>query len=175
MSCDLQKCSFFFLPSEGNSVKQVWAVRGLPFALTILSFCLSLSVTPTPGLFQDLMEQLEKQDRTIRKLKKQLKVYSKRIGEMGGMGEIISQRRLENLYACVCLSASVQYVVWLLCPLFFFPPAGQTEGQTSPGQMVDEPIHPVNIPRREKDFQGMLEYKKEDELKLVKNLILGKN
>ncbi|XP_016888059.1 unconventional myosin-Va isoform X11 [Cynoglossus semilaevis] len=81
----------------------------------------------------DLMEQLEKQDRTIRKLKKQLKVYSKRIGEMG---------------------------------------AGQTEGQTSPGQMVEEPIHPVNIPRREKDFQGMLEYKREDELKLVKNLIL---
>ncbi|GLD58238.1 unconventional myosin-Va isoform X4, partial [Lates japonicus] len=84
-------------------------------------------------LWLDLMEQLEKQDRTIRKLKKQLKVYSKRIGEMG---------------------------------------AGQTEGQTSPGQVVDEPIHPVNIPRREKDFQGMLEYKKEDELKLVKNLIL---
>ncbi|XP_017274190.1 unconventional myosin-Va isoform X7 [Kryptolebias marmoratus] len=81
----------------------------------------------------DLMEQLEKQDRTIRKLKKQLKVYSKRIGEMG---------------------------------------AGQTEGQTSPGQMVEEPIHPVNIPRREKDFQGMLEYKREDEMKLVKNLIL---
>uniref|UniRef100_A0A7N8WMG3 Unconventional myosin-Va n=1 Tax=Mastacembelus armatus TaxID=205130 RepID=A0A7N8WMG3_9TELE len=87
----------------------------------------------THRYMQDLMEQLEKQDRTIRKLKKQLKVYSKRIGEMG---------------------------------------AGQTEGQTSPGQMVDEPIHPVNIPRREKDFQGMLEYKKEDELKLVKNLIL---
>lgn len=37
-------------------------------------------------MFQDLMEQLEKQDRTIRKLKKQLKVYSKRIGEMGGTG-----------------------------------------------------------------------------------------
>uniref|UniRef100_A0A1A8EP02 Myosin VAa n=1 Tax=Nothobranchius korthausae TaxID=1143690 RepID=A0A1A8EP02_9TELE len=81
----------------------------------------------------DLMEQLEKQDRTIRKLKKQLKVYSKRIGEMG---------------------------------------VGQADGQTSPGQMVEEPIHPVNIPRREKDFQGMLEYKKEDEMKLVKNLIL---
>ncbi|CAG00830.1 unnamed protein product, partial [Tetraodon nigroviridis] len=81
----------------------------------------------------DLMEQLEKQDRTIRKLKKQLKLYSKRIGEMG---------------------------------------AGQAEGQTSPGQMAEEPVHPVNIPRREKDFQGMLEYKKEDELKLIKNLIL---
>lgn len=41
--------------------------------------------------------------------------------------------------------------------------------------MVEEPMHPVNIPRREKDFQGMLEYKKEDELKLIKNLILGKS
>lgn len=49
-----------------------------------LFFSLSLAITPTLGLFQDLMEQLEKQDRTIRKLKKQLKVYSKRIGEMGG-------------------------------------------------------------------------------------------
>uniref|UniRef100_A0A674DZY4 Myosin VA n=1 Tax=Salmo trutta TaxID=8032 RepID=A0A674DZY4_SALTR len=80
----------------------------------------------------DLMEQLEKQDKTIRKLKKQLKVFSKKIGEMGGK-----------------------------------------EGDTiSPGQMVEETVRPVNIPRREKDFQGMLEYKKEDELKLVKNLIL---
>lgn len=56
----------------------------------------------------------------------------------------------------------------------YFLSAGQTEGQTSPGQMVEESIHPVNIPRREKDFQGMLEYKREDEMKLVKNLILGK-
>lgn len=45
----------------------------------------------------------------------------------------------------------------------------------SPGQIIDEPIRPVNIPRKEKDFQGMLEYKKEDEQKLVKNLILGKS
>ncbi|XP_030620730.1 unconventional myosin-Va isoform X2 [Chanos chanos] len=80
----------------------------------------------------DLMEQLEKQDRTVRKLKKQLKVFAKKIGELEG---------------------------------------GQVEN-ISPGQMVDESIRPVNIPRREKDFQGMLEYKKEDELKLVKNLIL---
>ena len=50
---------------------------------------------------------------------------------------------------------------------------GQTES-ISPGQIIDEPIRPVNIPRKEKDFQGMLEYKKEDEQKLVKNLILGK-
>ncbi|XP_072574058.1 unconventional myosin-Va isoform X3 [Paramormyrops kingsleyae] len=81
----------------------------------------------------DLMEQLEKQDKTVRKLKKQLKVFAKKIGELEVGGQV------ENI---------------------------------SPGQTVDEPIRPVNIPRKEKDFQGMLEYKKDDELKLVKNLIL---
>ncbi|XP_029431749.1 unconventional myosin-Va isoform X2 [Rhinatrema bivittatum] len=80
----------------------------------------------------DLMEQLEKQDKTVRKLKKQLKVFAKKIGELE---------------------------------------VGQMEN-VSPGQIADEPIRPVNIPRKEKDFQGMLEYKKEDEPKLVKNLIL---
>ncbi|XP_052387066.1 unconventional myosin-Va isoform X2 [Carassius gibelio] len=79
----------------------------------------------------DLMEQLEKQDKTVRKLKKQLKVFAKKINDLEG---------------------------------------GQMD--VSPGQTADESVHPVNIPRREKDFQGMLEYKKEDELKLVKNLIL---
>lgn len=57
--------------------------------------------------------------------------------------------------------------------LFVSHPVGQMEN-ISPGQIIDEPIRPVNIPRKEKDFQGMLEYKKEDEQKLVKNLILGK-
>nr|XP_034986465.1 unconventional myosin-Va isoform X6 [Zootoca vivipara] len=80
----------------------------------------------------DLMEQLEKQDKTVRKLKKQLKVYAKKIDEL-------EVGQMDNI---------------------------------SPGQIIDEPIHPVNIPRKEKDFQGMLEYKKEDEPKLVKNLIL---
>lgn len=65
-------------------------------------------------------------------------------------------------------------LILFFCLASYHHAAGQAEGQTSPGQMVDEPIHPVNIPRREKDFQGMLEYKKEDELKLIKNLILGK-
>ncbi|XP_026539899.1 unconventional myosin-Va isoform X1 [Notechis scutatus] len=80
----------------------------------------------------DLMEQMEKQDKTVRKLKKQLKVFAKKIDEL-------EVGQMENI---------------------------------SPGQIIDEPIHPVNIPRKEKDFQGMLEYKKEDEPKLVKNLIL---
>uniref|UniRef100_A0A803SSY7 Myosin VA n=1 Tax=Anolis carolinensis TaxID=28377 RepID=A0A803SSY7_ANOCA len=80
----------------------------------------------------DLMEQLEKQDKTVRKLKKQLKVFAKKIDEL-------EVGQMENI---------------------------------SPGQIIDEPIHPVNIPRKEKDFQGMLEYKREDEPKLIKNLIL---
>ncbi|XP_038606472.1 unconventional myosin-Va isoform X3 [Tachyglossus aculeatus] len=80
----------------------------------------------------DLMEQLEKQDKTVRKLKKQLKVFAKKIGEL-------EVGQMENI---------------------------------SPGQIIDEPIRPVNIPRKEKDFQGMLEYKKDDEPKLIKNLIL---
>ena len=58
-------------------------------------------------------------------------------------------------------------------PFFISPEVGQMEN-ISPGQIIDEPIRPVNIPRKEKDFQGMLEYKREDEQKLVKNLILGK-
>lgn len=58
-------------------------------------------------------------------------------------------------------------------PFFVSCEVGQMEN-ISPGQIIDEPIRPVNIPRKEKDFQGMLEYKKEDEQKLVKNLILGK-
>lgn len=49
------------------------------------------------------MEQLEKQDRTIRKLKKQLKLYSKRIGEMGG------KRRALLMF--VCPRTAVQRVV----------------------------------------------------------------
>ncbi|OWK09423.1 hypothetical protein Celaphus_00006212, partial [Cervus elaphus hippelaphus] len=85
----------------------------------------------------DLMEQLEKQDKTVRKLKKQLKVFAKKIGEL-------EVGQMENI---------------------------------SPGQIIDEPIRPVNIPRKEKDFQGMLEYKKEDEQKLPRgvavNLIPG--
>lgn len=45
------------------------------------------SCLPTNPLFSDLkelMEQKEKQDKTIRKLKKQLKLYVKRVEEFEG-------------------------------------------------------------------------------------------
>ncbi|XP_036399234.1 unconventional myosin-Va-like isoform X1 [Megalops cyprinoides] len=81
----------------------------------------------------DLLGQMERQEKVIRKYRKQLKVYSKKIGEREVGGQ------MENV---------------------------------SPGQIVDEPVLPVNIHRKEKDFQGMLEYNRDDEQRLVKNLIL---
>ncbi|KAH0619947.1 hypothetical protein JD844_014401, partial [Phrynosoma platyrhinos] len=99
----------------------------------------------------DLMEQLEKQDKTVRKLKKQLKVFAKKIDELEEFSDFVD-------------------LIFLIFS-FSFDSVGQMEN-ISPGQIIDEPIHPVNIPRKEKDFQGMLEYKKEDEPKLIKNLIL---
>uniref|UniRef100_A0A667ZI60 Myosin VAb n=1 Tax=Myripristis murdjan TaxID=586833 RepID=A0A667ZI60_9TELE len=81
----------------------------------------------------DFMEQLDKEGKTIRKLKKQLKLYVKRVEE------------LEGNYYIKCF------------------------GRAS---WAATPVSPVNITRKEKDFQGMLEYKPGDEGRMVKNLIL---
>uniref|UniRef100_A0A8C2ICF6 Myosin VAb n=1 Tax=Cyprinus carpio TaxID=7962 RepID=A0A8C2ICF6_CYPCA len=72
----------------------------------------------------DLLEQMGKQDKMVRKLKKHLKIYMKKFGE-----------------------------------------------QSSPENMVGESGHMVSIVRKERDFQGMLEYRREDESKLFKILI----
>uniref|UniRef100_A0A9J8DBP2 Myosin VAb n=1 Tax=Cyprinus carpio carpio TaxID=630221 RepID=A0A9J8DBP2_CYPCA len=72
----------------------------------------------------DLLEQMGKQDKMIRKLKKHLKTYMKKFGE-----------------------------------------------QSSPENMVGESGRTVSIVRKERDFQGMLEYRREDESKLFKILI----
>uniref|UniRef100_A0A8C7PP70 Myosin VAb n=1 Tax=Oncorhynchus mykiss TaxID=8022 RepID=A0A8C7PP70_ONCMY len=76
----------------------------------------------------DLMEQQEKQDKMIRKLKKQLKVYVKRVEEYEGI-----------------------------------------HTRVAPGP---EPRSPVGITRKERDFQGMLEYRRGDESKLLKSLVV---
>ncbi|XP_073687668.1 unconventional myosin-Va [Garra rufa] len=79
----------------------------------------------------DLLEQMGKQDKMIRKLKKHLKIYVKKFGE-----------------------AEVGHIA-----------------QSSPENMVGESGRMVSIVRKERDFQGMLEYRKEDESKLFKILI----
>lgn len=43
------------------------------------------------------MEQVEKQDKTVRKLKKQLKVFAKKIGELEGNLHTVSAKLLPSL------------------------------------------------------------------------------
>lgn len=90
---------------------------------------------------------------------------------MANMSSLCCCRVHFKLLECGTLVSFLPGKYFLL--LFVSHEVGQMEN-ISPGQIIDEPIRPVNIPRKEKDFQGMLEYKKEDEQKLVKNLILGK-
>ncbi|KAA0724617.1 Unconventional myosin-Va [Triplophysa tibetana] len=77
----------------------------------------------------DLMEQMGKQDKMIRKLKKYLKNNAKKFGEAEG------------------------------------------QDQASPESHVGDSGRTVSIVRKERDFRGMLEYRKEDENKLNKTLI----
>ncbi|KAF7224229.1 unconventional myosin-Va [Nothobranchius furzeri] len=77
------------------------------------------------------MEQQEHQDKIVRKLKKQLKLYMKKVEEY---------------------EASSQ--------------------QMNTSSVMSTPIRPVNIPRKEKEFQGMLEFKEGDTTRLFKNLII---
>ncbi|XP_027019678.2 unconventional myosin-Va [Tachysurus fulvidraco] len=79
----------------------------------------------------ELMEQMDKQDRTIRKLKKQLKVYMRKLEESDNT----------------------------------------SLDQTCTGNGVGEVLSEVNILRKERHCQGMLQYRKEDEAKLFKTLI----
>uniref|UniRef100_A0A7N8X613 Myosin VA n=1 Tax=Mastacembelus armatus TaxID=205130 RepID=A0A7N8X613_9TELE len=75
----------------------------------------------------ELMEQHEKQEKTMRKLKKQLKFLMRKVENFEGNHMTLS------LYAVILA---------------------------------------VNITRKEKDYQGMLEYKKGDESRLLKSLVL---
>ncbi|XP_008287954.1 unconventional myosin-Va-like [Stegastes partitus] len=78
----------------------------------------------------ELMEEGEKQDKTIRKLKKQLKLYMKKIED--------------------------------------FEASAQRKNSTP---VTNAPVRAVNITRKEKEYQGMLEYREGDESWLLKNLV----
>lgn len=43
----------------------------------------------------------------------------------------------------------------------------------SGASVTSTPVRPVNIPRKEKEFQGMLQFKDGDTSRLFKNLIIG--
>lgn len=78
----------------------------------------------------ELLEQQEKQDKTIRKLKKQLKLYVKKVEDF---------------------EASAQ--------------------QKNNAPVMNAPVRAVNITRKEKEYQGMLEYRQGDESRLLKNVV----
>uniref|UniRef100_I3JNL6 Myosin VAb n=1 Tax=Oreochromis niloticus TaxID=8128 RepID=I3JNL6_ORENI len=87
---------------------------------------LKLEITRLTRENLELLEQQEKQDKTIRKLKKQLKLYMKKVEDFEGNHK----------------------------------------------ELMSPPGRAVNITRKEKEYQGMLEYKQGDESRLLKNLVI---
>ncbi|KAJ6662948.1 hypothetical protein lerEdw1_010769 [Lerista edwardsae] len=86
----------------------------------------------------DLKELLEKLEKNERKLKKQLKIYMKKVQDY---------------------EASLSFA------------ANQDSVQTEKRPCANELTRQVAVQRKEKEFQGMLEYYKEDEPLLIRNLI----
>lgn len=101
------------------------------------------------------MEKLEKNER---KLKKQLRIYMKKVQELEGCSYIYTFNVSQGSHVDA-LSA---------------PTAAQAvAGQSS--RSKPEMSRQVTVQRKDKDFEGMLEYYKEDELLLLKTLITGQS
>ncbi|CAK6961537.1 unconventional myosin-Va-like [Scomber scombrus] len=96
-----------------------------------VEFILKHEITRLTNENLEHMEQQEKQDKTIRKLKKQLKVFMKKVEDY---------------------EASAQ--------------------QKNKDSMMNAPVRAVHITRKEKEYQGMLEYREGDESRLLKNLVI---
>uniref|UniRef100_A0A665W1W5 Myosin VAb n=1 Tax=Echeneis naucrates TaxID=173247 RepID=A0A665W1W5_ECHNA len=95
---------------------------------------LKLEITRLTSENLELMEHQEKQDRTIRKLKKQLKFYMKKVDDFEGNHMFLTQN--SKVYT------------------------------------TNAPASSVQITRKEREYQGMLEYKEGDESRLLKNLVV---
>ncbi|XP_071989360.1 unconventional myosin-Vb isoform X2 [Engystomops pustulosus] len=96
-----------------------------------VEFGLQHEITRLTNENLDLKELLEKSEKNEKKLKKQLKLYLKKVQESEGSVDIIQPERRQS-----------------------------------------ELSRQVTVQRIEKDFQGMLEFYKEDEPMLIRNLIL---
>uniref|UniRef100_A0AAY4CN59 Myosin VB n=1 Tax=Denticeps clupeoides TaxID=299321 RepID=A0AAY4CN59_9TELE len=94
-----------------------------------VEFSVQLEITRLTNENLDMKEMVEKLDKNERKLKKQLRIYMKKVQELE---------------------------------------ASQT---MQPSRSRGELTRQVTVQRKEKDFEGMLEYHKDDEALLVKNLI----
>lgn len=108
-------------------------------------------------VLKDLLDQKEKQDKTIRKLKKQLKLLVKRVEEFEGELPLTDPE---------CFS------IWMKSPFnLWFVRLANAQLKNNP--TATSPVRAVNIGRKEKDYCGMLEYKEGEEGRVLKALVTG--
>ncbi|XP_069564291.1 unconventional myosin-Va-like [Brachyistius frenatus] len=126
------------LVEELNKLKSVKEQQQKLFSQSLLlpedariEASLKLEITRLTNENLELMEQHGKQDRTIRKFKKQLKLFMKKVEDF----EVSAQQKTS---------------------------ASGTKAA----------VRAVNITRKEKEYQGMLEYKEGDENRLLRNLVI---
>ncbi|XP_019712516.1 unconventional myosin-Va-like [Hippocampus comes] len=142
LECQMQKLerqhseSYEKLRTEVNTLKQEKEQQEKLLAQTLLlpedariEAGLELEITRLTHENLELMEQQDKQDKTIVNLKKDLQLYMKRVEEF--------QAQQRKTYLETNSSAKA-----------------------------------VSIPRKEREYQGMLEYKEGEESRLVKSLVL---
>lgn len=98
------------------------------------------------------MEKLEKNER---KLKKQLRIYMKKVQELEGNRKVSAA------------STSVKHALTSSVSVS----AAQAASPIS--RAKPELSRQVTVQRKEKDFEGMLEYAKEDEALLIRCLVTG--
>lgn len=111
------------------------------------------------------MEQQEKQDKTIRKLKKQLKLYVIKVEDFEGNRLTLTVHTEYSLADISTALIVVSYTVSLSCLA--------SAQQTSSASAMNPPVRAVNITRKEKEYRGMLEYREGDESRLLKNVVTG--
>lgn len=107
------------------------------------------------------MEQQEKQDKSMRKLKKQLKFYIKTVEDFEGMALSV-----HSLYFLDDLSTPL--ILWFL--MFCLANAQQKSNPS----LTSAPLRAVNITRKEKEYKGMLEYRQGDVSRLLKSVVTGR-
>lgn len=109
---------------------------------------------------QDLKELVEKLEKNERKLKKQLRIYMKKVQELEG--------------TCILFTSMKKIYVAPLADKHVASAASQAAAIQS-SRSKPELSRQVTLQRKERDFEGMLEYNKEDEGDLLKALIMGQS
>lgn len=75
-----------------------------------------------------------------------------------------------SLYIVTLIFKSILAIILSLLMLLLCLVSTEQETRRS---VVSPPGRAVNITRKEKEYQGMLEYKQGDESRLLKNLVIG--